>query len=160
PRSRIPERREFADCFEELLRPTRRMTVAARSAAMRRGRGDVSCLASRGCSSGGRMTLRSKYFGFLALGLALAVPVARAQASEAEQIQAALESWVAERASAEKVTGVAAYVSFGDPGPAIEAFAGKTGRDPQDPPARQNTLFQMGSTSKSFAAAVILKLGA
>ena len=106
------------------------------------------------------MTLRSKYFGFLALGLALAVPVARAETSEAEQIQAALESWVAERASAEKVTGVAAYVSFGDPGPAIEAFAGKTGRDPQDPPVRQNTLFQMGSTSKSFAAAVILKLEA
>jgi D-alanyl-D-alanine carboxypeptidase len=103
------------------------------------------------------MTLRSKYFGFLALGLAL---VARAETREAEQIQAVLESWVAERAAAEKVTGAAAYVSFGDPGPAIEAFAGKTGRDPQDPSVRQNTLFQMGSTSKSFAAAVILKLEA
>jgi D-alanyl-D-alanine carboxypeptidase len=93
------------------------------------------------------MTLRSKYFGFLALALGLAVPVTRAETSEAKQIQAALESWVAERASAEKITGVAAYVSFGDPGPAIEAFAGKTGRDPQDPPVRQNTLFQMGSTA-------------
>lgn len=106
------------------------------------------------------MNFRSKQFGFLALGLALVAPVARAEASQAEQIQAALESWVAERAPAEKITGVAAYVSFGDPGPAMEAFAGKTGRDPQDPPVRQNTLFQMGSTSKSFAAAVILKLEA
>jgi D-alanyl-D-alanine carboxypeptidase len=106
------------------------------------------------------MTIRSKYFGFLALGLALAAPVARAETSEAEQIQAALESWVLERAPAEKITGVAAYISVGDPGPAIEAFAGKTGRDSQDPPVRQTTLFQVGSTSKSFAAAVILKLEA
>jgi hypothetical protein len=80
------------------------------------------------------MTIRSKYFGFLALWLAVAAPVAKAETSEAEQIQAALESWVVERAPAEKITGVAAYISFGDPGPAIEAFAGKTGRDSQDPP--------------------------
>ena len=60
----------------------------------------------------------------------------------------------------EKVTGVAAYISFGDPGPAIEAFAGRVGSGPQDAPVRQGTLFQMGSTSKSFAAGVILKLEA
>jgi hypothetical protein len=80
------------------------------------------------------MTIRSKYFGSLALWLPLAAPVARAETSEAEQSQAALESWVLERAPAEKITGVAAYISVGDPGPAIEAFAGKTGRDSQDPP--------------------------
>jgi D-alanyl-D-alanine carboxypeptidase len=106
------------------------------------------------------MSFQSKHFAFVALGLVLAAPSAQAEASQAEKIQAALESWVAERAPAEKITGAAAYVSFGDPGPAIEAFAGKTGRDPQDPPVRQNTLFQMGSTSKSFTAAVILKLEA
>ena len=48
------------------------------------------------------MTIRSEYFGFLALWLPLAAPVARAETSEAEQIQAALESWVLERAPAEK----------------------------------------------------------
>jgi D-alanyl-D-alanine carboxypeptidase len=106
------------------------------------------------------MSFQSKHFAFVALGLVLAAPSAQAEASQAEKIQAALESWVAERAPAEKITRAAAYVSFGDPGPAIEAFAGKTGRDPQDPPVRQNTLFQMGSTSKSFTAAVILKLEA
>ena len=101
------------------------------------------------------MAISSKYFCFLALWLALAAPVARAETSEAEQIQAALESWVVGRAPAEKITGVAAYISFGDPGPAIEAFAGKTGPDSQDPPERQNTLFQMGSTSKSFTAGIL-----
>jgi len=77
-----------------------------------------------------------------------------------EKVQAALASWLADRAPIEKATGIAAYVSFGDPGPAIEAFAGKVGRAPNDPPVSQDTLFQMGSTSKSFAAAVVLKLEA
>jgi D-alanyl-D-alanine carboxypeptidase len=77
-----------------------------------------------------------------------------------EKVQAVLESWLAERAPIEKATGIAAYVSFGDPGPAIEAFAGKIGRAPNDPPVSQDTLFQMGSTSKSFATAVVLKLEA
>ncbi len=77
-----------------------------------------------------------------------------------EKVQAVLESWLTERAPVEKATGIAAYVSFGDPGPAIEAFAGKVGRLPNEAPVSQDTLFQMGSTSKSFAAAVILKLEA
>lgn len=85
---------------------------------------------------------------------------AHADSSRTARIQAALETWLSSRSSAEKVTGVAAYVSFGDTGPAIEAFAGKVGSSPQDPPIRQGTLFQMGSTSKSFAAALILKLEA
>ncbi len=91
----------------------------------------------------------------------LAAPGARAAGpSLIARIQAALERWVAERAGPEKITGVAAYISFGDPGPAIEAFAGKVGAEPRGAPVRRSTLFQMGSTSKSFAAAVILKLEA
>jgi D-alanyl-D-alanine carboxypeptidase len=82
---------------------------------------------------------------------------AGAEPSRPEKVQAALEAWLAERAPLEKVTGIAAYISLGDPGPAVEAFAGTTGRSPSDGPISQGTLFQMGSTSKSFTAAVILK---
>jgi len=85
---------------------------------------------------------------------------AGAEPSRPEKVQAALDSWLAERTSLEKVTGIAAYISLGNPGPAIEAFAGTTGRSPSDRSISQDTLFQMGSTSKSFTAAVILKLEA
>lgn len=90
--------------------------------------------------------------------MGLAAPL-RAE-SEAERIQAALDDWVAKRAEPEGITGISAYVSFGAPGPGIEAFAGRTGRDPGDPLIDKDTLFGMGSTSKSFLAAVILKLEA
>jgi D-alanyl-D-alanine carboxypeptidase len=86
--------------------------------------------------------------------------VANAEQRLPGKVQAALEHWLAERAPVEKATGISAYVSFGDPGPAIEAFAGKVGRGSADAPVSQDTLFQMGSTSKSFTAAVILKLEA
>ena len=83
-----------------------------------------------------------------------------AQPTEVERVQAALDAWLAARAPVEKVTGIAAYISFGAAGPAIEAFAGKVGRDPDSGPVDQDTLYQMGSTSKSFTAAVILQLEA
>jgi D-alanyl-D-alanine carboxypeptidase len=85
---------------------------------------------------------------------------ARADPPGIAKIQDALDTWLADRRAPEKVTGVAAYISFGDTGPAIEAFAGKVGGGQQDTPVRQGALFQMGSTSKSFTAAVILKLEA
>jgi D-alanyl-D-alanine carboxypeptidase len=85
---------------------------------------------------------------------------AQADPSRIAKVQAAMDAWLGDRGPAEKVTGVAAYISFGDTGPAIEAFAGKVGSDPQDAPVRQGTLFQMGSTAKSFTAALILKLEA
>ena len=88
----------------------------------------------------------------------LATAAMAAEPTEVERVQAALDAWLAARAPIEKVTGIAAYISFGAARPAIEAFAGKVGRDPDAGPVDQDTLYQMGSTSKSFTVAVILKL--
>src|SRR6516225_2600936 len=89
----------------------------------------------------------------------LATP-ASSEPTEVERVQAALDAWLAARAPIEKVTGIAAYISFGAAGPAIEAFAGKVGRDPETDPVDQDTLYQIGSTSKSFTVAVVLQLEA
>ena len=88
----------------------------------------------------------------------LATAAMAAEPTEVERVQAALDAWLAARAPIEKITGIAAYISFGAARPAIEAFAGKVGRDPDAGPVDQDTLYQMGSTSKSFTVAVILKL--
>jgi D-alanyl-D-alanine carboxypeptidase len=90
----------------------------------------------------------------------LATPASSAEPTQVERVQAALDAWLAARAPIEKVTGIAAYISFGAAGPAIEAFAGKVGRDPDARPVDQDALYQMGSTSKSFTAAAILQLEA
>jgi D-alanyl-D-alanine carboxypeptidase len=80
--------------------------------------------------------------------------------TQVERVQAALDTWLAARAPIEKVTGIAAYISFGAAGPAIESYAGKVGRDPDAGSVDQYTLYQIGSTSKSFTVAVILQLEA
>ena len=58
-----------------------------------------------------------------------ATEAAAAEPTQVERVQAALNDWLAARAP-ENVTGIAAYISFGDTGPAIEAFAGMAGRSP------------------------------
>ncbi len=92
--------------------------------------------------------------------VALSTAAFSATPTQVDRVQAAIDAWLAARAPIEKVTGIAAYISFGATGPAIEAFAGKVGRDPDARPVDQDTLYQMGSTSKSFTAAVVLKLEA
>jgi hypothetical protein len=102
--------------------------------------------------------------GFVAVvagvGMAAFATGALAAETQVERVQTALDDWLAKQAPIEKVTGIAAYISFGDAGPAIEAFAGKMGREPDAKPVDQDTLYQMGSTSKSFVVAVLLQLEA
>src|SRR5262249_22782102 len=96
-------------------------------------------------------------------GAVMAVRAANGSASgptPGERAAAAIDECPAARAPIEKVTGIAAYISFGAAGPAIEAFSGKVGRDLDAGPVDQDTLYQMGSTSKSFTVAVILQLEA
>jgi D-alanyl-D-alanine carboxypeptidase len=94
------------------------------------------------------------------VALVLATATWAAEPTQVERVQAALDAWLAAQAPVEKNTGIAAYISFGAAGPAIEAFAGKVGRGPDAGPVDQDTLYQMGSTSKSFTVAVILQLEA
>ncbi|MGH6803853.1 MAG: hypothetical protein ACREC3_10870, partial [Methyloceanibacter sp.] len=70
----------------------------------------------------------------------LATTSLAAEPTQVERVQAALDTWLTARAPIEKVTGIAAYISFGAAGPAIEAFAGKVGRDPEAGPVDQDTL--------------------
>jgi len=102
-------------------------------------------------------------YGFvtvLAGAIFFSVAAQATELTQVEKVQGALDTWLAARAPIEKVTGIAAYISFGVAGPAIEAFAGKVSRDPDARSVDQYTLYQMGSTSKSFTVAVILQLEA
>jgi D-alanyl-D-alanine carboxypeptidase len=104
--------------------------------------------------------MRNALITVMTCAVAFSAPAWGAEPTQVQRVQAALDTWLASRAPIEKVTGIAAYISFGAAGPAIEAFAGKVGRDPNASLVDQYTLYQMGSTSKSFTVAVILQLEA
>jgi D-alanyl-D-alanine carboxypeptidase len=74
-------------------------------------------------------------------------------------IQQTLDDYLARRHDIEGVSAVYLHVDLGDRGPAIEAWSGSDGlRD--NAPINGDTLFQIGSNTKHFEAAVVLKLEA
>ena len=75
------------------------------------------------------------------------------------QIQQVVDDYLAQRRDIEGISGVSLYISLGDPGPVIEAFSGDNGRD-NKVPIDGDTLFQIGSNTKHFEAAVVLALEA
>ncbi len=94
----------------------------------------------------------------LALAL-LAPPPAAAEAPAPAAFQAVVADYLAARGEIERISGVAAYVSLGDPGPALELFAGTTAIGGGEPVSGE-TLFQIGSNTKGFTGALILALEA
>jgi len=75
------------------------------------------------------------------------------------QIQHTLDDYLAQRHEIEGISAVYLHVDLGDPGPVIEAYSGSSGlRD--NAPINGDTLFQIGSNTKHFEAAVVLKLEA
>ena len=74
--------------------------------------------------------MRNALITVMTCAVAFSAPAWGAEPTQVQRVQAALDTWLASRAPIEKVTGIAAYISFGAAGPAIEAFAGKVGRDP------------------------------
>jgi D-alanyl-D-alanine carboxypeptidase len=100
-------------------------------------------------------------FVLLLASVALSVPVGVPASDHnlAAQIQQALDDYLARRQDVEGVSGIYLHVDLGDPGPVIEAYSGSDGlRD--NAPINGDTLFQIGSNTKHFEAAVVLKLEA
>ncbi len=144
---------------------------------MFRGRG-VRAFVARSVALAGLSARRRGGAGALLFALAAAaaglLPAqAWAQAQAAAQVQAdggtaalaarlqqIADAYVAERAGPEHLTGVALQVSLGERSPAIVVSSGTDGRSPDPQPMGEDTLFQIGSNTKSFTAALILLLEA
>jgi D-alanyl-D-alanine carboxypeptidase len=105
---------------------------------------------------------RNKTLLVLALfGAALILPAA-SKADEAAltaQLQRVVDAYVKDRASIEGLSGAALQVDRGARHPIISVFAGTDGLADAKP-IGPDTLFQIGSNTKAFTAALILKLEA
>ena len=101
---------------------------------------------------------------FIALALFGAIqfgsPPARADdAAVTAQLQQLVDGYVRDRASIEGLSGAALQVDRGAGHPIISVFAGDDGLGDKKP-IGPDTLFQIGSNTKAFTAALILKLAA
>ena len=74
-------------------------------------------------------------------------------------LQQALDDFVAEQQKAEGFSGVSLHVSFSATGPALDVASGSTSFQDGEPIC-PDTLFQIGSITKSFTSVLILKLEA
>jgi D-alanyl-D-alanine carboxypeptidase len=75
------------------------------------------------------------------------------------QLQQILDAYVKDRASIEGLSGAALQVDRGAGKPILEVYAGDNGLSDKKP-IGSDTLFQIGSNTKEFTAALILKLEA
>ena len=75
------------------------------------------------------------------------------------QLQQILDAYVRDRASVEGLSGAALQVDRGDGKPILEVYAGDDGLSDKKP-IGPDTLFQIGSNTKEFTSALILKLEA
>ena len=101
---------------------------------------------------------------FLALALVTALPSsprpARADdAALTAQLQQILDAYVKDRASIEGLSGAALQVDRGAGKPILSIYAGDNGLSDKKP-IGPGTLFDIGSNTKEFTAALILKLEA
>jgi len=104
-------------------------------------------------------TERSIVLLFASAVLSLPGSVLATDSNVATQIQHVLDDYLARRHEVEGVSAIYLHVDVGDPGPVIEAYSGSDGlRD--NAPINGDTLFQIGSNTKHFEAAVVLKLEA
>jgi D-alanyl-D-alanine carboxypeptidase len=74
-------------------------------------------------------------------------------------LQQALDDFVAEQQGAEGFSGVSLHISFSATGPGLDVASGSTSFQDGEPIC-PDTLFQIGSVTKSFTSVLILKLEA
>jgi D-alanyl-D-alanine carboxypeptidase len=86
-------------------------------------------------------------------------PALADDAAVTAQLQQVLDAYVKERASIEGLSGVALQVDRGAGKPILEVYAGDDGLADKKP-IGPDTLFQVGSNTKEFTSALILKLEA
>lgn len=101
--------------------------------------------------------------GALALGIAVLgfVQPARAQVDRAaveRQVQAIADDYMATFAAGERATGISISVSLSGGAAPVNVVAGKVSAAPDAAPVTPDTLFQIGSITKSFTAAALLQL--
>lgn len=93
----------------------------------------------------------------LVLAITTFGPPARAEQDLTARLQNVVDTYIAQRGAIEHVSGVALHVDLGKQAP-VNVFAGTNGRD--GTPISPRTLFQIGSNTKHFTAALVLLLEA
>src|SRR5690349_19317441 len=109
-----------------------------------------------------RWTLRAIATYVLAFLIAVAPCCTTAYAvddSAKGRLQHLLDEYVTQRSKAEGISGVALTVDTGSRHPILSVFSGRDGLSGAMPIGSQ-TLFQIGSNTKHFTAALVLKLEA
>src|ERR1700682_4220665 len=76
-----------------------------------------------------------------------------------QQLQTIVDDYLDTRHDLEKISGVALRVDLINHHP-IDVYGGTNGRGPDPAPIDDRTLFQIGSNTKHFTSALILKLEA
>ena len=74
------------------------------------------------------------------------------------QLQTELDAHLATRRAAERISGLSVHVSLGQPGPTIDLVSGTVSDGTGAAAIEPGTLFEIGSNTKSFTAAVVLQL--
>lgn len=104
--------------------------------------------------------MRSVFRSAVALLMCLVVSASAAAAADVkapQKLQRLIDNYLATRGRVEKISGIALHIDIGSDH-STNVFTGTNGRDRK--PIGPDTLFQIGSNTKHFTAALILKLEA
>jgi D-alanyl-D-alanine carboxypeptidase len=149
-------------CAEVRIRQIPLAFNPAASRTVARESDSVRLVDRRGPILSGQRAMRIWLAVTLALLSALSFSPKPALADDAAltaQLQQILDAYVKERASIEGLSGAALQVDRGAGKPIISVYAGNNGLSDKKP-IGPDTLFQIGSNTKEFTAALILKLEA